>query len=312
MAFGKNKTLRVEFFEVEGRKMIGYDEMKPSELPEDFQDETWVEIDGDRWKVVGAEPRTRRKARKSGTMSVQVELVERRTPVQEPPTLEVKEVPVFRFPSRADQMPRMSGHREALALLEMGTWEWRDREFTLATNRSVAREVFAKIEELTMINGTVRDGRTFYTRQYERYEFFAPLRGSKVLLENIVTEYFPTSKTIDGLTFLGSDQVADSTFVFSIDSGIVFYGQEFDEVVRYLGVYHPSEIRPEALRQDSKRLAEFMQKKGLIVIDWPLRKIVEADDAVLLDYFLSGFTGEAVADARAFLDGHPPLGTSAG
>jgi hypothetical protein len=308
MAFGKKKTLRVEFFDKKADRIIGFDELSLKEIPEDFQNDTWVEIDGDRWKVVEVEPVNPKKALKSGTLVVHVELVERRTPVkEEAPVVEVKETPVFQQPSRADQMPRMSGKREDLRLLEIGTWEWRDREFTIASNRSTVKEVFGKISELEMLNSTVRDGKTFYSRQYERYDLFAPLRGSKVMLETIVTEYFPSARAIDGLTFMGSDQVADSTFVFQVASGIVFYGQEFDEVVRYLAVHRPVEMKAEQLRADSETLATFMRKKGLILVDWPKRVIVEAEAGAVLDYFLAGFADEAVTTAREFFAKHPPV-----
>ncbi|HEX2899569.1 MAG TPA: hypothetical protein VHS96_07595, partial [Bacteroidia bacterium] len=301
MAFGKKKTLRVEFVDTKTERVIGFDELTLKQIPVDFSEETWVEIDGDRWKVTKVEPASSKKALRSGTLIVHVNLVEKRTPEVEAPAVEVKEAPVFSHPSRADQLPRMSGKRQDLRLLEMGTWEWRDREMTIATNRSVVRDVFAKIEELIMLNSTVRDGKTFYTRQYDRYDFFAPLRGSKVTLEMIVTDYFPSSRAIDGLTFMGSDQVADSTFVFSIPSGIVLYGQEFDEVVRYLGVHRPDRVLPEQLREDSIKFADFMRKKGLILVDWPKRVIVEADPEAVLDYFLEGFAADAIAAARETL-----------
>ncbi len=301
MAFGKKKTLRVEFVDTKGERLIGFDELSLKEIPVDFTEETWVEIDGDRWKVAKVQPATAKKALRSGTLTVHVDLVEKRTPEAEAPAVEVKEVPVYSYPSRADQMPRMSGKRQDLRLLEMGTWEWRDCELTNASNRSVAKEVFGKIEELIQLNSTIREGKTFYTRQYDRYDFFAPLRGSKVTLEMIVTEYFPASKAIDGLTFMGSDQVADSTFVFSVPSGVVLYGQEFDEVVRYLGVHRPATLMATQLREDATILAEFMRKKGLILVDWPKRQIVEADADALLDYFLEGFAGDAIADARETL-----------
>lgn len=301
MAFGKKKILRVEFVDTKGERLIGFDELSLKEIPVDFTEETWVEIDGDRWKVAKVQPATAKKALRSGTLTVHVDLVEKRTPEAEAPAVEVKEVPVYSYPSRADQMPRMSGKRQDLRLLEMGTWEWRDCELTNASNRSVAKEVFGKIEELIQLNSTVRDGKTFYTRQYDRYDFFAPLRGSKVTLEMIVTEYFPASKAIDGLTFMGSDQVADSTFVFSVPSGVVLYGQEFDEVVRYLGVHRPATLMATQLREDATILAEFMRKKALILVDWPKRQIVEADSDALLDYFLEGFAADAIADARETL-----------
>lgn len=305
MAFGKKKILRVEFVDTKGERLIGFDELTLKEIPIDFSEETWVEIDGDRWKVSKVEPATAKKALRSGTLTVHVDLVEKRTPEAEAPAVEVKEVPVYSYPSRADQMPRMSGKRQDLRLLEMGTWEWRDRELTNASNRSVAKEVFGKIEELIQLNSTVRDGRTFFTRQYDRYDFFAPLRGSKVTLEMIVTEYFPSSVAIDGLTFMGSDQVADSTFVFSVPSGVVFYGQEFDEVVRYLGVHRPSRVMATQLREDSFKLAEFLRKKGLILVDWPKRVIIEAEADALLDYFLEGFAADAIATARQTLANSP-------
>jgi hypothetical protein len=305
MAFGKKKTLRVEFVDTKGERLIGFDELSLKEIPMDFSEETWVEIDGDRWKVSKVEPATAKKALRSGTLTVHVDLVEKRTPEAEAPAVEVKEVPVYSYPSRADQMPRMSGKRQDLRLLEMGTWEWRDSELTNASNRSVAKEVFGKIEELIQLNSTVRDGKTFFTRQYDRYDFFAPLRGSKVTLEMIVTDYFPSSVAVDGLTFMGADQVADSTFVFSVPSGVVFYGQEFDEVVRYLGVHRPSRMMATQLREDSIKLAEFMRKKGLILVDWPKRAIIEAEADALLDYFLEGFAADAIANARQTLANSP-------
>jgi hypothetical protein len=299
MGLGRHKTLRVLFLDAQNGATIGFDELPLKAIPEEFKEQTWVEIDGDRWKVVNVDPENPKKARKTGTLLVYVELVERRTPVvEEAPVEPVKEIPVFQYPSKADQMPRMSGKREDLQLLEMGTWEWRDKEFTIATNRSVVREVFGKIEELISLNSTERNGQTYYTRQYDRYDLFAPLRGTKVLLEQIVTEYFPEAKAIEGLTFMGSDQVADSTFVFRIGSGIVFYGQEFDEVVRYLAVCRPGQLASAALHADCVQLAGLMAKKGLILVDWPQRRIVEADAEALLDYFLEGLAMGAIESTQ--------------
>ncbi|MBL0015920.1 MAG: hypothetical protein IPP17_05625 [Bacteroidetes bacterium] len=93
----------------------------------------------------------------------------------------------------------------------------------------------------------------------------------------------------------------DSTFVFSVPSGVVLYGQEFDEVVRYSGVHRPQRLLATQLREDATILAEFMRKKGLILVDWPKRQIVEADSDALLDYFLEGFAADAIADARETL-----------
>ncbi|MFN8397007.1 MAG: hypothetical protein U0176_20445 [Bacteroidia bacterium] len=281
MAFGKNKTLRVEFYEAKNGSIVGYDEMRLKDVPEDFEAETWVEIDGDRWKVVGVEPSKPKKALKSGTLVVHVELVKRKeaTKVEEAkaaPVVEaVKEATVFVSPSRADQLPRMSGKREDLRLLEMATWEWRNIELTLAANRGTVLEVFGKIKELVSLNSTERDGRTFYTRQYERYDMFAPLRGTKLKLEQIIMDYYPAAVAVDGLTFMGSDQVANSTFVFMVGSGTVFYGQEFDEVVRYLALHRPDQLKVEDLRADAEVLARLMKKKELILVDWTLRQIVE-------------------------------------
>lgn len=308
MAFGKNKTLRVEFYEVRNNNFVGYDELRLKDVPEDFEAETYVDIDGDRWKVVGVEPSNPRKALKTGTLVVNVELVQRgearptqvvetentATPVVEA----VKEAPVFVAPSRADQLPRMSGKREDLRLLEMATWEWRNIEFTLSANRGTVQDVFGKIKELVSLNSTERDGRTFYTRQYERYDMFAPLRGTKLKLEQLIMDYFPAAVAVDGLTFMGSEQVANSTFVFMVGSGTVFYGQEFDEVVRYLALHRPDQLIVEALRADAEVLARLMKKKDLILVDWALRQIVEPEEEAILDYLLAGFAKDAVAIAR--------------
>lgn len=310
MAFGKNKTLRVEFYEAKHGTIVGYDEMRLRDVPEDFEAETWVDIDGDRWKVVGVEPSKPRKALKSGTLVVHVELVKRKEAGQVEETTKseeakaaatveaVKEATVYVSPSRADQLPRMSGKRENLRLLEMATWEWRNIEFTLAANRSTVQEVFGKIKELVSLNSTERDGRTFYTRQYERYDMFAPLRGTKLKLEQIIEDYYPAAMAVDGLTFMGSDQVANSTFVFMVGSGTVFYGQEFDEVVRYLALHRPDQLKVSELREDAEVLAKLMKKKDLILVDWTLRQVVEADENALQDYLLAGFAKDAVAIAK--------------
>jgi hypothetical protein len=301
MAFGKKRTLRVEFIEARTQRLIGFDEMRLRDVPESFKDETWVEIDGDRWKVVRAEPAKMRQAKRDGLLKVQVDLVEKRTPevVETPVVEEVKEAPVYRNPSRADQMPRLSGKRGDLQLMEIATHEWRDIEMTVASNRSTVRDVFAKIEELILLNSTQRDGRTFYTRQYDRYEMFAPMRGARLPLETVITDYFPDAKAVDGLTFMGSDQVADSTFVFRVGSGIGFYGQEFDDIVRYLALTRPDTLLPAALEADAAKIAALMKRKELIIVDWQRRLVVEATPAAVYDYFLQGFADHAVATAQS-------------
>jgi hypothetical protein len=59
------------------------------------------------------------------------------------------------------------------------------------------------------------------------------------------------------------------------------------------------------LREDSIKLAEFMRKKGLILVDWPKRAIIEAEADALLDYFLEGFAADAIANARQTLANSP-------
>ncbi len=309
MAFGKKKTLRVEFIEARNQALVGFDEIRMRDLPDNFDEDTWVEIDGDRWKVVGVEPTKLRTAQKEGALKVQVTLVEKRSPVvieEEAevlaPVEEVKEVPIYRNPSRADQMPRMSGKRGDLNLLEIATYEWRNIEFTIATNRSTAREVFAKLEELILLSSTERDGRTFYTRQYDRYDMFAPMRGIRLPLETVITDYFPMARSVDGLTFMGADQVADSTFVFRVGSGIAFYGQEFDDIIRYFAIVRPDTLVPTALQEDAAKIAALMKRKELILVDWQRRQIIEAQEEAIYEYFLQGFADHAVATARGHVE----------
>jgi hypothetical protein len=306
MAFGKKKTLRVEFLESRTQVLVGYDELPLRDIPESFKDDTWVEIDYDRWKVVRVEPDKLRQARREGVLKVHVDLVERRPrPVAEDEVEEVvvaveevKEAVIYRNPSRADQLPRLSGKRDDLQLLEIASYAWRDIEFTLEANRSTVRDVFGKIEELIHLNSTQRDGRTFYTRQYDRYDMFAPLRGTRLALETVITDYFPSARAVDGLTFMGSEQVADSTFVFRVNAGIGFYGQEFDDIIRYLAIVRPEKLVADALRADAAQIAAMMKRKELIIVDWQRREVVEALEDAVYDFFLRGFADHAVAVAH--------------
>lgn len=290
MAFGRNKKkIRVEFFDSLTEKMIGYDEMNRKAIPEDFKVATWVKIAGDSYKVTQVMPDSIRKAFKKGTLTVHLSLEEKGAAVVE------KSVPVanlFRFPSKADHTPRHSGQRESLKLLEMAASDWRELEFTLASNQAIVEESFEKIEAVILNASTVQDGKTFYRNQHTRSELILPLRGQKLQVEALRKNFFPFSALQNGLTFMGEKGIADHAFVFRTPAGFSLYGQDFEEVIRYMGLVRPENIVVEMVKTDIEKIFRMMRQKELILVDWRNLMIVEANLPALTRFFL----GDEVAE----------------
>lgn len=301
----KKKTIRVEFYNAETGEKIGYDDQKLKHLPEDFEPETFVEIDGVRYEVVRAEPDERRKIKKSGSLMIQMKPYRKKEPAATANGEEVVEetgyeyVPrpkkTFVSPTRPDIFPAFTGQREGLKLMEMGTWEWRSVEFIDASHELDIKNEFASIRDLKRHYGREENGREVYSRQHRRSLVDKSLGTFELDFETLANVHFPGSTASEGITFMGSDGYADGGFALRLAGGLIVYGLAFGDRISALGLTgwqsaHTVELAP---------LEAFMQASGMLLVDWEALVCLEADAEVLAAWLSEKVSMAAVAAATA-------------
>ncbi len=297
----KKKTIRIEFYDVELGRTIGYDEQKLKRIPENFDYETFVEIGDNRYTVVGAEPKERKELKKAEVLVLQIKKVERPEHLEEKkqareenphaeifseknaihPSQVISEASIqprrtYFSPSKPDEFPAFTGSKEGKHLLEMGAWEWRQAEFAHEVFAEAIRNEFFKIEKARDKYALEDPVRTVFTQQHRRLFAERPLGKLDLDAEALRSQFFPDANPLDGVTFMKSDGFADGGFAFRLPSGIPLYGMEIGERVRHLALLPNGPRQVHLVEADIQTMLEFMQANSLLLVDWNHRQILRA------------------------------------
>lgn len=286
----KKKLIRVEFYNADSGDKIGYDEQRLKALPEDFEAATFVEIDGQRYQVIKAEPEERKQIKRGGSLIIQmVPVVEEEDksaafvagehevqPVQ-------RKLKTFVSASRPDIFPAFTGQRGGLRLMEMGTWEWRAAEFIHAAHILDIKTEFASIRDLKGYHARVENGREVYSQQHRRSLIKRPLGEQEILLEDLLRKHFSRSQPSEGITFMGSEGYADGGFSMRLEGGMAIYGLAPAGEVAAMGM-SGWEGNTGA---DVAQVQAFMAAHGFVLVDWEKLEIVEAEMEGLETWFSS-------------------------
>lgn len=300
------KNIRVEFIDVETGAMIGYDEQPAKKLPETFEFTTRVEIKGQKFEVVKAEPNQRKKYRKSRLLVLEVKEIrpEVAAPVVESGGEEaapVSQGPVtYVQPSRADVFPAFSESQEGKDLLEIGMDHWRsvellresfEQDVLVEMSRIEVSEVNQKVESETGVR---------YRLQHRRSLIHTPFKDVSLEAGELSRTYFPFAMIQDGLTFAGAVGYAEGGFGLRTAGGIGLYGLEIRDQVVCMGLDIPVDKQPSLIRPDLNRLVQFMEAKKLILVDWDNYLVFHPDADGLEGLFgLQGTQDEEVEEVAA-------------
>ena len=286
----KKKIIRVEFIDSETGEAIGYDEQSVKKLPEAFEFKTTVEIGSEKYTVVKAEPDTRKKFKKSGTLVLELEKIrpekkdpmiaseERTDDAIEYATI-LPEEKTYQAASKADLFPAFTGQKDDKDLAVMGAWEWRQVEFVSGELAESVFEEFSQIDEVRKKYSRQDSGRVVFSKQYRRSRISSPLQGLELQAAQLREEYFPFSIGYDGLTFMAADGIADGGFALRLQDGLLLYGLAFAGKVEVMSLQYPDQLST-GMDVPGEKLAGFMKTHNLILVDWERREVIRAAELV--------------------------------
>jgi hypothetical protein len=131
------KRVSVTFVDTNGQP-LGRSEMPASQLPDSFQIATTLEMQGNNWSVVRAEPATKSEFATSGQLRVVL------APVQQ---LDPKQL-LFSLPTISDELPAMIDGAASTNMLQIHEDDWRQREFVSAARRAQLVEELQDVNEI--------------------------------------------------------------------------------------------------------------------------------------------------------------------
>lgn len=315
----KKKNIRIEFYDVDLAKTIGYDEQKLKRVPENFDLETFVEISGQRYRVIQAEPSERKKLKKSGTLVIQMKKVEQAetASAEEKPREENPHAAIltgehaidpsqvisansiqpkrsYTQPSKADELPAFTGSNEGKQLLEMGAWEWRNIEFAHLVFQDAIRNEFFAIRRSAEKYALADPERVMYSQQHRRRFATRPLGQMDTTAAALQENAFASASPLDGLTFMKSEGHAEEGFAFRLRSGLALYGLEIREQVRNLGLFINGPRNSAALPEDLDAILQFMETNSLLLVDWGQLQVIPSERQELEKWL--GYEAESVEE----------------
>jgi hypothetical protein len=253
MMFGRK--VRVRFLPADGGPPIGEATFAPEQLPESFEARTTLELGGQSWEVVKADPVTRAEYSKTRRLTIVMRKIE------------VSRVPVgdilYSLPTICDGLPGIAAGSSKLGknVLALHEDDWRQFEFVSTKLRTVVDEQLGHIRRIL-------DSRTGpgFKEIHVRSELTSPLIDCHVA-RAVLERAFPDARAFDGIAF--NDAAGVVANGFAIDTGdVTVYGVVDDGLVTTLALQRPKGGLPGAIAALSK-------EHGLLLVDWCSAKIVD-------------------------------------
>jgi hypothetical protein len=235
--------------------LLSQAELEPEALPESFEAETTLELGGESWLVVRAEPMTRAAYVASGSLTLALRK-------QQLASVDPRDI-LFSLPTLNDALPAVAAgtSKQGLRVLELHEDDWRQVELV---SRGHAAAV---AEELVHIRGILaRPTGPGFAQLHVRKHPAAPLSDTNITLAEL-ERHWPGSESYDGVGFRGVAGLIEHGF--AVDAGeLQLYGQAEDGIVTTLGL-------TSALAEPPPPLRQLMRAHALVLVAWCTARVVE-------------------------------------
>jgi hypothetical protein len=266
--WGKKKSVRVTFVDAESGATLARSDIKPEQLPESFEADTMLDLQGQKWRVTAAEPMTRAEYVQSGELLLTLG------------KLDIAEIPpgdlLYSLPTICDGIPGVASNSTKLgkSVLELHEDDWRQTELI---SIALAEEIDIGFAYIRRIYDEERTPIGVFKKIHVRKEVPVPLVGCELRVAQLQLALGREAVRLDGLSYQGVAGLIDGGFAFATPSALRIYGIEREGVATTIGLL----THGLSGSVDAQTISRLMKDHGLLLVDWcALRQIRHSDNVV--------------------------------
>jgi hypothetical protein len=251
-----SRLIRVDFLDADTGQCFTWTEMPAEQLPMSFESRTTLNMEGQDWEVVTAEPMTRAEYEATGKLRITL----RKITLARIPSGEL----LFSLPTICDEIPSIAPGTSKLGkrVLELHEDDWRQIELVISDQQE---EIDACLNHIRRIFAEERTPNGFFRTLHVRKEAARPLQGCRLSLPEL-NRYFSALMPLDGLAYRDVAGLIEGGFACESASGLQLYGAEHEGWISALGLVI-DHVQTE-LEEDGQSLAALMRDHQLCLIDW--------------------------------------------
>jgi hypothetical protein len=210
------KSILVTFVDVATGTCFARSEVPSDQLPTSFEARTTVNLEGQDWDIVQAEPMTRAEYERSGELRLTMQKIQ----ISKMPPGEI----LFSLPTICDYIPGIAARTSKLnrKVLELHEDDWRQVELVSQANQAEMDGCLAQIRRIYM---EARTDSGFFKKIHVRKEVARPLEGCQLAF-NDLGKYFGSLVQLDGLAYRDVAGLIEGGFACESESGLCLYGSE--------------------------------------------------------------------------------------
>lgn len=253
-------------------EVMSRSQVAPAALPDSFRAETTLNIAGENWWVVEAEPTTRQEFVESGSLELRLRRIEN------VPSQDVR----FSLPTLCDALPPTEGPLLEGTELLLHEDDWRQVEWVSATLEVEVQGELAAIRPLLAEGAADNEGQGF-PDLYPRRGLSQPLVDSPLQVADL-QRIFPQARR-SRVAFETSSQTISQSFSLFVAPASALYGlvgkDSRIEVLALADLSHgmPRESSEELLSEDLYvALRDLTTAQGLLLVDWCQARLARPED----------------------------------
>ncbi len=257
-------------------KEIAVEDLSASALPARFDVETTLQIDGQDWRVVAADPPDAAGYRRTGRLVLLLERLGNET-LLSPDTI------LYSLPTICDQVPAIvpESSKRGLETFDILEDDWRQIELVAARYAADVQVPLAEVtriyREASVPAGPVLGFREIHVRKAMNFPI-----GDPLTLDAVYACFDPAPAFYDGVGYRGHDGLVVGGFAFAAGP-LTVYGQHLDGQVRVLGLALTPGL-PATAQAVLPSVARLMTTHDLLLVDWCRATVVPGDAAALQQY----------------------------
>lgn len=243
--------IHVQFIDEQTGKVFAETNAPLSTLPQSFETETHLELGGQRWDVVAADPTTADDFSRSGKLVLTL----RRSHGSQ---IDAKDI-LFSLPTICDPIPAIAEgtSKQNKRVFELHDDDWRQIELVSADYQAYIQAELSDIRKIRENTPAGHGFRTLHLRQRIATPLNLPFPA--------VLATFPDARFYDGIAYQQVDELIEGGFGFET-AGVILYGEQHHDLVTALCLAsRPTKSGGDAF---SNQLKPLMESYRLVLVDW--------------------------------------------
>jgi hypothetical protein len=267
--------VHIFFLDAESGSCFAQTEMPAEDLPASFEARTTLNLQGQEWEVIAAEPVTRAEFTRTGELRLSLRKIE------------IRSVPadtiLFSLPTICDEIPGIATGTSKLGrqVIELHEDDWRQVELVTQAQQA---QIDAGLASVSRIYAQERTPAGFFRKLHVRSEVRQPLEGCRLSLAEVLRS-FPDLQPLEGLAYRDVAGLIEGGYACAAPSGLRIYGVQKDGNLAVFGLLLDP-IHP-AIEQDARVLSALMRRHDLCLVDWCRVQQVPNSEAAMVAYFTS-------------------------